>query len=181
MSLFGMEIGNGWIISVFVLAVAYVPMIFGGKASKRLVNFSFTSSRGKVITAIMSFFFLFWLVYPVFLQIRFESILFIIGSIILAVGAVCSVISFINYFTTPLDQAIQKGLYRISRNPIYVFMTMMGAGLTLMLKSPLVGIALAGNFILQHFIILEEEEYCAAQYGESYLEFKRRVPRYLFF
>ena len=122
------ELGNGWIITVFVLMVSYGPMLFGGKASKRLINFSFSSTRGKVLSAIMMVFFMIWLIYPLFLIIQVGTAAFFIGCVLLVSGAVCSVISFINYFSTPLDQTIEKGMYRISRNPIYVFMTLYVCG-----------------------------------------------------
>lgn len=181
MFLFGFELGNGWIISVFVLLISYGPMIFGGKAAKRLVNFSFSSTRGKVFSVIISVFFIAWLIYPLVLKIQVGTVQFYFGLAFLAAGAVCSVISFINYFSTPLDQPIEKGLYRISRNPIYVSMSVMVVGLALVLHSWIIGLLLVLNMLLQHFIILEEEQYCEETYGESYLQFKARVPRYLFF
>ena len=181
MTVLGFELGNGWIITAFIAIISYGPMVFGGEASKRLVNFSFSSTRGKVLSAVMMVLFLLWLIYPFFLRIRVGTAAFYIGSGLLALGSVCSVISFINYFSTPLDQTIEKGMYRISRNPIYVFTTLMFVGMALTLHSWVIGISLVMNLIMQHFIILEEEVYCENTYGDSYRMFKARVPRYLIF
>lgn len=181
MSIFGFELHNGWIVSVFILLISYGPMTFAGKAGKRLVNFSFMSTRGKALSILMSAVFIVWLLCPVFLRIMFGTVQFYVGVILLIVGAVFSLISFSNYFSTPLDQTIEKGMYRISRNPIYVFMMVMLAGEAFVLHSWIIGISIVICAIMQHFIILEEEAYCEQTYGESYIKFKARVPRYLIF
>ncbi|MBN2039810.1 MAG: isoprenylcysteine carboxylmethyltransferase family protein [Spirochaetes bacterium] len=179
MSISNIEIGNGWIISLIYLAVSYLPMLFGGKAAKRLVDFSFASKKGKINSLILTVLFIFLLVYPVFLQIHFNSVFFYAGLAVFILSAIGAVTSFINYFSTPLDQTICRGMYKISRNPIYVTVTAMGFGMALMLHSPVIAVILAILSILQHLIILEEEEFCINRYGESYIEFRQRVPRYL--
>ena len=50
MSAFSFTIGNGWILSLIILAVSYVPMLFGGKAAKRLVDYSFAGTRGGFVS-----------------------------------------------------------------------------------------------------------------------------------
>ena len=181
MSILGFELHNGWIVVVFIAIISFVPMMFAGEAGKRLVNFSFASTRGKILSVIISGLYIIWLLYPFFLKIMVRTPQFYIGMVLLVTGAVFSIISYLNYFSTPLDQPIEKGMYRISRNPIYVFMTVMLMGEALVLHSWLIGITIVLCFIMQHFIILEEEVYCEKTYGESYLQFKARVPRYLFF
>ena len=182
MSIFGAEIGNGWILSLILLAVMYVPTIFAGKAvKKRLFDFSFTSKRGKTINGFMSLLFIVIFIYPLFLTIQFGTLLFYIGLAIYGVSGIATVISFLNYFSTPLDQPIRKGMYKISRNPIYVFASLTIAGIALMCHSVIMGVIVILHCILQHFIILEEEKFCLEKYGEEYKEFKERVPRYLLF
>ncbi|MDC7125148.1 MAG: methyltransferase [Spirochaetales bacterium] len=146
------RIGNGWILSLMVLAVSYIPMLFGGKAAKRLVDYSFASTKGKAFSVIMSILFIPLIVYPVFLKIQIGSIQFYIGIVLLVVGAVAAITSFINYFSTPLDEPINKGMYRISRNPIYISFSLMVVGMALMLHSAIIGGLIVLNFVLQHFI-----------------------------
>jgi len=76
MSLLSLEIGNGWILSLIFLAVSYMPMFFGGKAAKRLVDFSFAGTIGKINSFIMMVLFIPLLAYPVFLKIQSGTILF---------------------------------------------------------------------------------------------------------
>ena len=182
MSIFGMEIGNGWILSLILLADMYVPTIFAGKAvKKRLFDFSFASKRAKTITGFMSLLFIVAIVYPLFLTMQFGTLLFNIGLAVHVVSGIATAITYFNYFSTPLDQPIRKGMYKISRNPIYVFASLIIAGIALMCHSIIMGVIVILHFILQHFIILEEEKFCLEKYGEGYKEFKERVPRYLLF
>ena len=181
MSIFGVEIGNGWILSLILLAVMYVPMTFGGKAAKRLSDFSFASKRAKSMAAFMSLLFIVAIVYPLFLTMQFGSLLFYIGLAVYVVSGIATVITLLNYFSTPLDQPIRKGMYKISRNPMYLFASLVVAGIALMCHSVIMGVIVILHSILQHFIILEEEKFCLEKYGEEYKEFKERVPRYLLF
>jgi protein-S-isoprenylcysteine O-methyltransferase Ste14 len=178
MRIFGIDVGNGWILSLIYLAVSYVPMFFGGKAAKRLVDFSFASTMGKINSFIIMVLYIPLLVYPVFLEIQPDTVYFYTGLGLFILSGITAITSFINYFSTPLDQTICKGMYTISRNPIYVSMVIMGFGMALMCHSLIIAAILVILLILQHFIILEEEKYCQEQYGESYTQYKNRVPRY---
>ncbi len=179
--MFGIEIGNGWIQSLIYLAVSYAPMLFGGKAAKRLVDFTFASTMGKINSFFIMLLFILMLVYPIFLKIQTGTFFFYTGLVLFILSGILAITSFINYFSAPLDQTICKGMYKISRNPIYVSISLMGFGMALMCHSALITIFLIMNLILQHFIILEEEKFCMEKYGNSYREFKHKVPRYLLF
>lgn len=179
MSVLGFEVGNGWILSLIYLAVSYGPMCFGGKAVKRLVDFSFASTMGKINSFIIMLLIVLLLAYLVFLNIQFGTVLFYVGLGLFILSGISAITSFIYYFSTPLDQPVCRGMYRISRNPIYVSMAAMAFGMVLMCHSVIIAILLVILLILQHFIILEEETFCMEKYGESYREFKQRVPRYL--
>lgn len=181
MTILGIEIGNGWIIGLIYLAVAYLPMLFGGKATKRLVDFSFASTAGKINSFMIMGLFVLIIVYPVFLTIQFGTVFFYIGLVAFLLSGIAVITSFVNYVSTPLDQTICKGMYKISRNPIYVSVAAMGFGMALMCHSVIIAIFLIILLILQHFIILEEEKFCMDKYGESYREFKQNVPRYFLF
>ena len=182
MSIFGIEIGNGWILSLILLADMYVPISLPGKLSKNAcLIFPLRVKERKSMAGFMSLLFIVAIVYPLFLTMQFGTLLFYIGLAVYVVSGIATVITFLNYFSTPLDQPIRKGMYKISRNPIYVFASLMIAGIALMCHSVIMGVIVILHFILQHFIILEEEKFCLEKYGEGYKEFKERVPRYLLF
>ena len=79
------------------------------------------------------------------------------------------------------------GIYRLSRNPMYVAMFMIFAGFALMAwsASPIMGLLVAlvllWNTATTHLMILGEERFLEERYGETYLNYKQVTPRYLVF
>jgi protein-S-isoprenylcysteine O-methyltransferase Ste14 len=82
---------------------------------------------------------------------------------------------------TPLREPVTDGFYKISRNPQWVAFAVTLGGISLMIGSWTVLILFSVRIIMNHFRILGEEKALEIQYGESYLEYKRAVPRYLLF
>lgn len=75
---------------------------------------------------------------------------------------------------------IQTGLYRISRNPIYLGMVLIQAGLAWKLGTlgawiPVVLFAL----IIHREFVLKEEAFLLNIYGDQYREYMRRVRRWI--
>lgn len=83
-------------------------------------------------------------------------------------------------FSAPSDGGLRTGgVYRLSRNPMYVSYFLCFAGMALMTRSAaLLGIALVFQ-ISGHWIILAEERWCAETFGEDYRRYAERVRRYL--
>lgn len=72
-----------------------------------------------------------------------------------------------------------SGIYNISRNPMYASFIFLNTATFLFLPSLLLlGIMIYG-MIVHHYIILGEEKFLEKEFGESYLKYKARVPRYL--
>jgi protein-S-isoprenylcysteine O-methyltransferase Ste14 len=74
---------------------------------------------------------------------------------------------------------VTAGLYRYSRNPIYVALVVFVAGYTLLLPTPLSLALLAGALIGVWQQVRAEEAYLLGTYGECYREYARRVGRFL--
>ena len=75
---------------------------------------------------------------------------------------------------------VEGGLYRFSRNPMYLGMVLVMAGLALRLgtASPWLVIPLF-VLIIDHRFIRDEERLMEAQFGDSYRQYRRRVRRWL--
>jgi protein-S-isoprenylcysteine O-methyltransferase Ste14 len=71
------------------------------------------------------------------------------------------------------------GPYRWSRNPQYLGWILFVLGFALTDWSYWCGIALAVVAVSLHLLVLIEEEHLRSVFGEPYLEFIHRVPRYL--
>jgi protein-S-isoprenylcysteine O-methyltransferase Ste14 len=75
---------------------------------------------------------------------------------------------------------VTTGLYRYSRNPGYILGVALCAGIGLISNNPWVFLTLAGAIAVIHFaVVLQEEEVLENRFGEDYLDYKRRVRRWL--
>ena len=80
----------------------------------------------------------------------------------------------------PTTRIITTGPYRFSRNPSYVSLTMLYLGIAIAADSVWVLAGLIPTLVVMHYgVILREEEYLEAKFGEEYLRYKRSVPRWL--
>lgn len=83
-------------------------------------------------------------------------------------------------FAAPAPGGMRRqGLYRLSRNPMYLAYLVFFAGCALLVRSPLL-LAITAVFQLSaHWVILAEERWCIRQFGEDYVRYMAEVRRYL--
>jgi protein-S-isoprenylcysteine O-methyltransferase Ste14 len=81
---------------------------------------------------------------------------------------------------TPTHHIVERGPYRFTRNPMYLQMMLICLGVAVALWNVwiLVLIPLAAG-LLQRLAIRPEEEYLERKFGAAYLDYKRRVRRWL--
>ncbi len=74
---------------------------------------------------------------------------------------------------------VTDGIYKFSRNPAFVGFDFMYIGILLMFFN--IGTLLFSLFsiMMLHMQILQEEKYMAKTFGEEYLEYKKKVFRYI--
>jgi protein-S-isoprenylcysteine O-methyltransferase Ste14 len=80
----------------------------------------------------------------------------------------------------PSPELIVQGIYRKTRNPVYVGMTLFQLGLGAALDNPWISaFALIGLIVVHVIAIRPEERYLAQKFGESYLRYQKSVHRYI--
>ena len=80
----------------------------------------------------------------------------------------------------PSTAVVRHGPYRFSRNPIYVGLTSLAAGIAIWVNSYwMLGLLVPTLVIMQIGVIQREELYLESKFGEEYREYKRRVRRWL--
>ena len=97
--------------------------------------------------------------------------------------------SFVRAFTrarTPLDpytpsQAlVTDGPYRLTRNPGYLGMALAYAGIAIASNAPWALVPLpAAIAVIDRGVIAREERYLERKFGEEYLDYRRRVRRWI--
>jgi len=71
------------------------------------------------------------------------------------------------------------GIYRFSRNPMYLGFDLITIASIVYFLTPLVIIAGIYSITVYHFIILGEEKYLETAFGEDFKEYKSKVRRYI--
>jgi protein-S-isoprenylcysteine O-methyltransferase Ste14 len=80
----------------------------------------------------------------------------------------------------PTPQLVETGPYRVTRNPMYVQMVLVCVGCSIVLSNAwILVLTPLCALVLQQFAILPEEAYLEQKFGNRYLEYKRRVRRWL--
>jgi protein-S-isoprenylcysteine O-methyltransferase Ste14 len=80
----------------------------------------------------------------------------------------------------PVRALVTTGIHGWSRNPIYVGMLLLYAGIGIAARSPWVLIlALPLILILRYGVIAREEAYLERRFGDTYRDYKARVRRWL--
>jgi protein-S-isoprenylcysteine O-methyltransferase Ste14 len=118
-------------------------------------------------------------VYLFFLKITTDTYWFYIGLVIYGLGVSLCLASVSN-FAKPSENGINlRGLYRISRNPMYVSYFIYFLGCVLLTQSLLLLVILMVFQISAHWIILSEERWCIKKFGEEYENYMNKVRRYI--
>lgn len=118
-------------------------------------------------------------VYLFFLKITTETNWFYIGLVIFGFGVLLCSVSVIN-FAKPAENGINlAGLYRISRNPMYVAYFIYFLGCVALTRSLLLFAILIVFQISAHWIILSEERWCIKKFGNAYKNYMNQVRRYI--
>jgi protein-S-isoprenylcysteine O-methyltransferase Ste14 len=80
----------------------------------------------------------------------------------------------------PTTKILDSGLYRFSRNPIYVGMIMIYLSIALLFNSvwflPFLPVVV---LVIHYGVILREEKYLENKFGEEYLDYQKRVRRWI--
>ena len=80
----------------------------------------------------------------------------------------------------PTTSIVERGPYRLTRNPMYLQMVLVCIGAAVMLANWwIVALTPIAAWALQRFAIRPEERYLERKFGGAYVAYKRRVRRWL--
>lgn len=179
-----LEIGwlNGWILlALEFLIQGLLLLVFPKDVVSRLFDRSGWNKKQRGFTIIGKVFSLACLILILLTPLNINSGVFIMGLFLYTIGITGLVVAMLNFKDTPPDQPVTQGIYKISRHPQIVALFIIFLGICVAIGSWLALFALILSKLLQHFGILAEEEICLGQYGESYLNYMKQIPRYFLF
>ncbi len=179
-----MSIGwlNGWIFqAIFFILFGTFLLTCSKDVISRLYDEEGWNKLQKTFTIIAKILGLIVLILFIFTPLKISSMEFIIGFVLIISGTLGFLIALNNFKNSPLNEPIIVGLYRVSRNPQLIMMYITTLGNCLVIGSWTALIIFSFSIISGHFRILGEEKRLFEQYGESYLKYKKKVPRYFIF
>ena len=172
---------NAWLfMSVFLIQMLVI--LLSNRATRKRSHISEEhrkNKRDKYTGAIANLVWLIALVYSIFLPLRIGTMWFSVGFVVFLIGVLVLSWSTYDFMTTPLNEIIQKGIYKYSRHPMYLatFLICLAVGIA----------ALSSLFILLsllimicfHYEAILEEKCCLQEYGKLYKAYLDRVPRWI--
>jgi len=174
------EIGlwNAWILIIPLIIYWFsgVKFLF----SKRMSENSYSLEiKEKIASYILVFAMFFSFFYSIFLPLKLKTIWLIIGLIIYLAGMVLINLTMINFSTTPKDKPVTKGVYRYSRNPMFIGFFLVYGGIAIACVS-WVYILLTILFILiVNYLSTSEEAMTLEHYGKAYEEYIKKTPKWI--
>lgn len=80
----------------------------------------------------------------------------------------------------PATALVKVGMYRVTRNPMYIGFILLYFGLSIVLTSVWILLLLIPVVLILHrCVVLREEAYLEHKFGDDYRRYKENVPRWL--
>ena len=80
----------------------------------------------------------------------------------------------------PATAVVSTGPFRLSRNPLYVALTLVYVGLALLANALWVLLFIVPVLVVMHYgVVRREERYLEAKFGDTYRAYRSRVRRYI--
>lgn len=112
----------------------------------------------------------------------------VLGGLITALGIATNVPAVLKFRAsgenvipwTASERIIVSGVYRLTRNPMYLGMSLIAVGVAVLAASyAILGTAILASIIIDRLVIVREEDYLEQCFGQRYTEYKRKVRRWL--
>ena len=121
----------------------------------------------------------FTIIYSIFLPLGLGAVWLYIGLPICAVALLMSLMARIPFATAPLDAPITRGIYRISRHPMYFSGFLLYLGIAIACASWIFLVCALVWIVSMHFGTVPEERELLEKYGDPYREYMDSTPRWI--
>ena len=174
---FELGLWNAWIFMLPLIIISIFGVrIFGKRASGE--NSGLTR-REKICFACMHLIVIASYAYSIFLPLKLGTAWFYIGLLIYLPGMLIVIIAILNFATTSLDKPVTQGIYRFSRNPMYVGEFLINISVSIVCLSWIFFLVTVVVAILEQNVVIAEERFCLGKYGNAYREYMNRTPRWI--
>lgn len=170
---------NAFLTVIPLLLIRYgLLSILSKESLKRAAFFTPMIGKEKLAYSLYQISNILIFVYLCFLKITSNTYCLYTGLMIFGLGVLLCIRSTLD-FAEPNEYGItDKGLYGLSRNPMYVAYFIYFLGCVLLTKSLVLLAILIVFQISAHWIILSEERWCISKFGDTYISYMQKVRRY---
>ena len=173
-------------MNAFLLLIPFLIIRFGllsfmnNEALRRAAYFAPVQGGEKTAYFIYQLSNIGMFLYLLFLTVKVDfSWEFYLGSICYLGGLLLCAIAIVN-FSSPNSRGLSTtGVYKFSRNPMYIAYFVCFMGMALLTHSLVLSVFVLIFQISAHWIILSEERWCLEKFGESYRQYMKNVRRYI--
>lgn len=172
---------NGFILLIPFLLIRFVLLsILNPKLIQRAAYFAPTQGNEKAAYYIYQISNTGIFLALIFLKIKIDfSWLFYFGMLCYLVGLCLCAITVVN-FSSPDNNGLNiNGIYKFSRNPMYMAYFICFLGMVLLTQSFVLLVLVVVFQISSHWIILAEERWCIKKFGIAYKQYMESVRRYI--
>jgi len=181
---FKIGIWNAWILQILFFLSMFIPDFFldeeARKRTKRLSQLAPFKKTEKILSlsthvVIMPIVF----IYSIFLPLKTGTLWLYVGLLIFAVALVISTAAIFSAGSTRIDEPVTRGVYRISRHPIYLSGFLMYLSIAICCASWPVLLCAVLWIGFWHIVVPSEEGFLIERYGDAYREYMNRTPRWI--
>ncbi|MCP8321688.1 MAG: isoprenylcysteine carboxylmethyltransferase family protein [archaeon] len=173
---FELGLWNAWILVISMIIIFFFDV--RATVARESGDFQLAKKEKRILNAIpltiiVSF------VYAVFLPLQLGTTWLYSGLLIYLFGIILTAVAVLDFASAPKNRLVTKGLYRVTRNPVYVGMLLMQIGIVVTCTSWLYLLLTVVLLILLNAILSAEERYCLYRYGDDYQKYMNKTPRWM--
>ena len=169
---------NGFLLIIPLLGLRFgIPSLVRKKTLTELDHFPPVAGFEQIALKVYFVTNTFLIFSPLLARIRVGSVFYWVGWGSYIMGVILLAISLLN-FSASAGGLTRQGVYRISRNPMYMGYFLIFIGVALLISS---WFHLAVTLVYQvaiHFLILSEERWCRESFGSAFTDYEQKVHRY---
>ena len=175
---FELGLWNAWIFILPIIIISiFGSRILGKRASEEVSN---VTKKAKTASNLYFPIVLLSYAYSIFLPLKLDTIWFVVGLLIYLPVMFFLITGLLNFATTPVDELVTRGVYGISRNPMYVgdFLVNVSIGIAC-LSWVFLLVAISEFLLIRYYVVVAEEPFLLEKYGDTYREYMNKTPRWI--
>ena len=172
---FEIGIWNAWILALVLLLPAYIPGLALKDFSKKMGQGEHYGKIGALTTILLFIL----IICSIFLPLKLGTVWFYTGLFIYFLGLIIVTIAIVNAASMTLGKPFTKGVYRYSRNPMFVSQIIVFVGIGIASVSWFYLLLSAILVVLTYLLVTIEERKTLDKFGDAYREYMNRTPRWI--